>query len=108
MYDRGFRERGIGAVVDDLASVGDEIFIADDLFWNHTPRSRALAEAILARGLRKQWVLVQSRVDTVARNPELLEAWRPFAREFDVFFGFEIWTPVSGLKVENFTVDVQK
>jgi xyloglucan-specific endo-beta-1,4-glucanase len=26
----------------------------------------------------------------------------------DVFFGFEIWSPVSGLKVENFSVNVQK
>ena len=34
-------------------------------------------------------MLVQSRVDTVARHPELLEAWRPIAREFDIFFGLE-------------------
>ena len=32
------------------------------------------------RGIRKQWILVQSRVDLVARHPELLEAWRPLAR----------------------------
>jgi radical SAM superfamily enzyme YgiQ (UPF0313 family) len=106
MFDRGFRERGIGAVVEDFASVGDHVFVADDLFWNHTPRSRALAEAILARGLRKQWVLVQSRVDTVARNPELLGTWRPFAREFDVFFGFEAPTD-DGLRglTKDTTVD---
>jgi hopanoid C-3 methylase len=89
MYDRSVRERGIGAVTDDFSSVGDHVFVADDLFFNHEPRSRELAQALLARGLRKEWVLVQSRVDTVARHPELLEAWRPLAREFDIFFGFE-------------------
>ena len=65
------------------------MFVADDLFWNHASRSAAVAAELSRRGLRKQWVLVQSRVDTVARHPELLEAWRPFAREFDVFFGLE-------------------
>lgn len=89
MYDRGVRERGIGAVTEDFASVGDHVFVADDLFFNHEPRSRELARALRARGLRKRWVLVQSRVDTVARHPELLDEWRPLAREFDIFFGFE-------------------
>jgi radical SAM superfamily enzyme YgiQ (UPF0313 family) len=31
-------------------------------------------------------------VDLVARHPELLEAWKPFAREFDIFFGLEAAT----------------
>ena len=35
---------------------------------------------------------MQSRVDLVARHPELLEAWRPLAREFDIFFGLEAAT----------------
>ena len=39
LYGRSFRERSIGAVVDDFASVGDSVFIADDLFWNHPERS---------------------------------------------------------------------
>ena len=46
LYGRSFRERSIGAVVDDLASVGDAVFIADDLFWNHPgeePRARGRA-----------------------------------------------------------------
>jgi len=89
MYDRQFRERSIEAVCRDTAEVGDHVFIADDLFWHHGARSEALATELIRRGLRKQWVLVQSRVDTVARQPALLERWRPFAREFDVFFGLE-------------------
>ncbi len=89
LYGRSFRERSIGAVVDDLASVGDSVFIADDLFWNHPDRSRELAEALVRRGVRKRWILVQTRTDLVCRHPDLLEAWRPIARDFDIFFGLE-------------------
>lgn len=89
LYDRSFRERSIGAVVDDLASVGDAVFIADDLFWNHPARSLELAQALKKRGVFKRWLLVQTRTDLVCRHPELLEAWRPLAKDFDIFFGLE-------------------
>jgi hopanoid C-3 methylase len=89
MYDRRVRERSIGSVCDDFTSVGDHVFVADDLFWHHAARSAALGGELVRRGVRKQWVLAQSRVDLVARHPELLETWRPLAREFDIFFGFE-------------------
>jgi radical SAM superfamily enzyme YgiQ (UPF0313 family) len=89
LYDRTFRERSIGAVVDDFAAVGPHVFVADDLFWNHAERSRELAMALRKRGIRKRWVLVQARGDTVARRPELLDLWRPIADRFDIFFGFE-------------------
>ncbi len=106
LHDRSVRERGIGHVCEDFAAVGSHVFVADDLFWHHASRSEALARALLARGIRKQWVLVQSRVDLVARHPALLEAWRPFAREFDIFFGLEAATD-EGLKglVKDTTVD---
>ena len=32
LYDRSFRERSVGAVVEDFASAGDAVFVADDLF----------------------------------------------------------------------------
>jgi radical SAM superfamily enzyme YgiQ (UPF0313 family) len=89
LYGRSFRERSIGAVVDDFEAVGDSIFIADDLFWNHPERSLELAEALKKRGIRKRWVLVQTRTDIACRQPHLLEAWRPLARDFDIFFGLE-------------------
>ena len=100
------RERSIGAVADDFASVGDDIFVADDLFWYNPARSLALATELKRRGVRKKWILVQSRVDLVARHPDLLAAWRPLAREFDVFFGLEAATN-DGLKglVKDATVD---
>lgn len=89
LYQRSFRERSIGAVVEDLESVGEHVFIADDLFWNHPERSLELARALQRRGVRKRWILVQSRTDLVRRHPDLLQAWRPLARDFDIFFGLE-------------------
>ncbi len=87
--DRTFRYRGPEWVCRDLETVGRNVFIADDLFWHPQDRSRDLALALRRRGLRKEWLLVQSRTDLVARRPDLLEAWRPISRHFDVFFGFE-------------------
>lgn len=89
LHARSVRERSIDSVCQDVESVGEHIFIADDLFWYHPSRSLALAQELRRRGVKKDWILVQSRVDLVARHPELLEAWRPLAREFDIFFGLE-------------------
>ena len=89
-----------------FASVGDHVFVADDLFWHHAPRSLELAHELRRRGIRKKWILVQSRTDLVARHPELLEAWRPLAKDFDIFFGLEAATNegLEGLR-KDATVD---
>jgi hopanoid C-3 methylase len=106
LFDRGFRERSIDSVCEDFAATGDHIFIADDLFWHHASRSLALAQELKRRGIRKQWILVQSRVDLVANHADLLAAWRPLAKEFDIFFGLEAATN-EGLSslVKDTTVD---
>ena len=106
LHARAVRERSIESVADDFTSVGGDIFVADDLFWYHPERSLALAEELKRRGVRKRWVLVQSRVDLVARHHSLLEAWRPIAKDFDIFFGLEAATN-DGLKglVKDATVD---
>ena len=106
LHARSVRERSIASVCDDMAAVGDHVFVADDLFWYHPARSLELAHALRRRGIRKSWILVQSRVDLVARHPELLEAWRPLAKDFDIFFGLEAATN-DGLKglVKDATVD---
>jgi radical SAM superfamily enzyme YgiQ (UPF0313 family) len=92
LHARAVRERSIDSVCRDFANVGDEIFVADDLFWHHPSRSLELATELKRRGIKKRWVLVQSRVDLVARHPELLEAWRLIAKDFDIFFGLEAAT----------------
>src|SRR4029079_14427897 len=48
--------------------------------------------AVSGRGSRRRVILVQSRTDLVANHPELLEAWRPLAQDFDIFFGLEAAT----------------
>jgi radical SAM superfamily enzyme YgiQ (UPF0313 family) len=96
LHDRRHRLRGIDTVRADFEAVGDNVFVVDDLFFAPGARSRDLAEALSARHVRKDWILVQTRLDTVAGSPELLERWRPIARQFDLFFGFESPTD-SGL-----------
>jgi len=92
LHARVVRERSIDSVCRDVASVGDHVFVGDDLFWHHPSRSLELALELRRRNIRKQWILVQSRVDLVGQHPELLEAWRPLARDFDIFFGLEAAT----------------
>jgi radical SAM superfamily enzyme YgiQ (UPF0313 family) len=106
LHARAVRERSIESVCQDFASVGDHVFVADDLFWHHPSRSLELAHELRRRGVRKQWILVQSRTDLVGRHPELLEAWRPIAKDFDIFFGLEAATDegLDGL-MKDATVD---
>ena len=87
--ERTFRVRSIDAVCRDFERVGKNVFVVDDLFWHPAERSLALARELARRGVRKDWVLVQARLDTVAKHAALLEAWRPLSRQFDIFFGFE-------------------
>lgn len=106
MYGRGVRLRSIESVVEDFASTGPNVFVADDLFWYQAARSRELAASLKKRGIRKRWMLVQSRTDLVANHPDLLDAWRPLAQDFDIFFGLEAATD-AGLSslVKDTTVD---
>ncbi len=92
LHDRSVRLRSIQSVIDDFEATGPNVFVADDLFWQRPARSLELAHALRRRGIKKRWLLVQSRTDTAASHPELLEAWRPLAKDFDVFFGLEAAT----------------
>ncbi|MBK8995642.1 MAG: cobalamin-dependent protein [Myxococcales bacterium] len=87
-----YRPRDIDAVCRDFAEVGGDVFVIDDLFFYPRDRSRELAQELRKRGVKKRWILVQTRADTVARSADVLEAWRPLAERFDLFFGFEAAT----------------
>jgi hopanoid C-3 methylase len=89
LYDRSCRERSLDAVIEDFSTAGDSIFVADDLFWYNPERSIALAEALKKRGVRKRWILVQTRTDLICRSADLMAAWRPLAKDFDIFLGLE-------------------
>ncbi|WP_298438219.1 radical SAM protein [Geobacter sp.] len=92
LYGRSCRERSIAAVVEDFAAAGDAIFVADDLFWHNPARSLELAAALKRRGIFKRWILVQTRTDLICRSAELMAAWRPLAKDFDIFLGLEAAT----------------
>ncbi|QEM68435.1 radical SAM protein [Geobacter sp. FeAm09] len=89
LYGRTCRERSIAAVVEDFATCGDAVFVADDLFWYNPERSLELASALKRRGVYKRWILVQTRTDLIRRSGELMAAWRPLAKDFDIFLGLE-------------------
>jgi len=72
----------------DFDAAGPNVFVIDDIFWADPQRSEELA-GTLRKSPPKNWILAQSRVDLVAANAALLERWRPVARQFDIFFGFE-------------------
>jgi hopanoid C-3 methylase len=76
-------------VLQDISSAGYAVFVADDLFWHHPERSLELARALKQRGIRKRWILVQTRTDLISQSAELMEAWRPLAQDFDIFLGLE-------------------
>ncbi|HEX7601241.1 MAG TPA: radical SAM protein [Polyangiaceae bacterium] len=103
LHGRELRERPISAVVEDLARVGDRIFIVDDLFFANPERSLELARALEARHIKKRWILVQTRADLAARREDVLAAWRARADAFDVFVGFESSTDASLAKIAKDT-----
>ncbi|HEY5960656.1 MAG TPA: radical SAM protein [Polyangiaceae bacterium] len=104
--ERKFYERGIDNVERDFWETGKNVFVVDDLFFYPPRRSLELAQRLLRGGLKKDWLLVQTRLDTVARHPEVMQAWRPLARNIDLFFGFEAPTDaqLSGL-VKDMSID---
>jgi len=105
-----YQPRDLASVCRDFESVGRDVFIVDDLFFYPRERSHALARALGASGTRKRWLLAQTRADTVARSPGLLEAWRPLSESFDLFFGFEAATDeeLSRLRKDSTIADTEE
>lgn len=71
MFGRGYRERSVENVIDELKwTRPDRIFFYDDNFTANRNRTKALLERMLSEGLDCPW-MAQARVD-VARDKELL------------------------------------
>jgi radical SAM superfamily enzyme YgiQ (UPF0313 family) len=88
-YRGSCRFHAPASVRADFESTGRNLFVIDDIFWADKAQSEELARTLLNSGMRKSWMLVQTRADLVAGHPELLELWRPLSDRFDIFFGFE-------------------
>ncbi len=96
-YKRTMRTHSPGDVRTDFQATGRNVFMVDDLFWSDRDRSRELGDVLLKSGVRKNWLLVQTRADLITGNADILEQWRPLARNFDIFLGLESHS-TSGLK----------
>jgi hypothetical protein len=59
LHARAVRERSIDSVCRDFASVGNHVFVADDLFWHHPSRSLELRASCGGATFSKHWILVQ-------------------------------------------------
>jgi radical SAM superfamily enzyme YgiQ (UPF0313 family) len=106
-YRRTHRFHAPGRVRADFEAVGRNVFIVDDIFWANREQSEELAAALLRSPVRKNWLLAQARADLVAQSGDLLRMWRPLARNFDIFFGFESPTR-QGLDALNKETDIAK
>lgn len=106
-YRGSCRFHAPGSVRADFEAAGHNVFVIDDIFWAEHAQSEELVSALLKSPERKNWMLAQSRVDLVAENPGLLERWRPLAKNFDIFFGFESPSG-AGLDRLNKGTDVAK
>ena len=106
LYKRTYRCHTIADVRADYEATGRNLFMVDDLFWADAARSEELGDALLRSSERKNWMLVQTRADLVAQNPDLLRRWRPLAKNFDIFFGLESHTS-SGLRSLQKEAEIQ-
>ena len=77
-------------VVHELAGIAEEnVFFADDESLIDAQRMKTLAALIGESGIRKRYFLY-GRSDTIARHPDLLEAWRKIGLT-RVFVGLEFF-----------------
>lgn len=91
IMDGRYLKRGVERVVDELARIPEEfVFFVDDEAFVDGNRMMELAEAIKASGLRKRY-FTYCRIDTLLRQPKLMEAWREVGLE-RLFIGIEAVT----------------
>ncbi len=85
-----YLKRSPERVVHELAGIAEEnVFFADDESLIDSQRMMTLARLIGDAGIRKRYFLY-GRSDTIARNPDLLEAWREIGLT-RVFVGLEFF-----------------
>lgn len=87
-HESTFREKSPDRVVAELAEIdAPSIFITDDIFWMNNRRSKDLAAAIQASGIRKHFT-IQTRSDIITKFPDLIELWREVS-DLSIFLGLE-------------------
>jgi len=84
------RFRSVDSVLKEIESLpadAKSVFFADDHFLQHIPRALKMAQQFQAAGVKLR-VSFQTRSDSVARHPDVVEAWAK-AGLFTAFIGFE-------------------
>jgi radical SAM superfamily enzyme YgiQ (UPF0313 family) len=75
-------------VVDELETIKPKhVAFLDDNFLAHVPRAWKILELLKERGIEKEFG-VQGRTDTIAKQPDLIAAWRDMGLE-TILIGFE-------------------
>ncbi|HEX3430668.1 MAG TPA: hopanoid C-3 methylase HpnR [Rhizomicrobium sp.] len=87
-YGRSYRTASPEFIAEDLARIRERgIFIVDDVAFVHQKHGMAIAEALLARGIRKEYYL-ETRCDVLLRNKEVFRTWRKLGLQY-MFLGIE-------------------
>ena len=85
-----YYKRAPQQIVEELATITKPyVFFADDESLVDVARMTQLAQMIKAAGIQKRYFLY-GRADTIARNRQLLEAWRDIGLE-RIFIGLEFF-----------------
>ena len=91
LQDGRYYTRDIDRVVAEIASVQEQcIFLVDDEAFINGKRMRALAERLNSAGVNKRY-FTYCRIDTLLRQPELMELWAQIGLE-RLFIGVEAIT----------------
>jgi hopanoid C-3 methylase len=87
-YGRSYRTASPEVVAEELARLREPgVFIVDDVAFVHGRQGLEIGEAILRRGVRKQYYL-ETRGDVLLRNKEVFRLWRRLGLEY-MFIGLE-------------------
>lgn len=105
MFGRGYRERSIEGVIDELEYLNPtNVFFYDDNFTAHRDRTKQLLETMLSRGVTPHWT-AQSRIDVV-KDKELLRLMKR-SNCYILYLGLESVNPAT-LKEYNKNQSVEE
>jgi hopanoid C-3 methylase len=105
-YGRNYRKVSPEAAADQLSRIREPgVFIVDDVAFIYPEHGHALADAIKARGIRKEFYL-ETRGDVLLRNKEVFRRWRDLGLKY-MFLGLEA-IDEEGLKLYRKRVTLSK
>jgi hopanoid C-3 methylase HpnR len=95
-YGRSYRTASPEMVADELARLREPgVFIVDDVAFVHARHGMEVAEALLKRGICKEYYL-ETRGDVLLRNKDVFRLWRGLGLTY-MFLGLEA-IDAEGLK----------